>query len=225
MILEIVTQTADETQLVKDLGADRVELVSGITEGALTPTYGSLIGVYHDVKLPAFCMYRPHNHGFVYTDADISEMMEDIKNQRNCASSIVLGCLTQDDQIDEENLVKLLSVCGNVPVTFHMAIQRTRDYEEGLKVISKYPQITRILTNFKIRDVENNIELIKEKNQFCKELGLEVTFAGGVNVESMPFLKKAGISACHVSSSARIDGLAKNKLDVEIIKRMVAACH
>ena len=35
MRLEIVTTTLDETLLAAQAGADRVELVSGITEGAL----------------------------------------------------------------------------------------------------------------------------------------------------------------------------------------------
>ena len=225
MKLEIVTQTADETALVKELGADRVELVSGLTEGALTPTFGSLKGIAENVKLPAYCMIRPHNLGFVYSDGDIQEMMEDIINQRPYASCFVLGCLTKDDQIDEENLKKLLSVTGDVPVVFHMAIQRTRDYDEGVRIVAKYPQIKRILTNFQMKDVRNNVEAIKEKYAFVKSLGLEVTFAGGVDLDTMPILKEIGLDSCHVSSAARIDHSAKNRLDADKIRKMVLACH
>ena len=225
MKLEIVTQTADETALVKELGADRVELVSGITEGALTPTYGSLKGVAENVQLPAFCMIRPHNFGFVYSDGEIQEMMDDIINQRPYADHFVLGCLTEDRQIDEPNLKKLLSVVGDVPVVFHMAIQNTRDFDEGVRVVAKYPQVERILTNFGLKDVKNNVEAIREKYAFVKSLGLEVTFAGGVDLDTMPILKEIGLDSCHVSSAARLDHSAKNKLDVEKIEKMVKACH
>lgn len=225
MILEVVTQTADETMIVKQCGGDRVELVSGITEGALTPTYGSLKGVYEDTGVPAFCMIRPHNHTFVYTEGDIKEMREDILNQKKYVSSFVLGCLTKENKIDEVALQQLLEVCGDVPVTFHMAIQSTDDYEEGLKTVAKYKQVKRVLTNFKVSDVKNGEQEIKEKLAFCKSLGLEVTFAGGVSADTMPYLKAYGVEAVHVSSAARVDGLAKNKLDENIIKRMAEICH
>lgn len=225
MILEVVTQTADETMIVKQCGGDRVELVSGITEGALTPTYGSLKGVYEDTGVQAFCMIRPHNHTFVYTEGDIKEMCEDILNQKEYAASIVLGCLTENNKIDEESLKKLLDACGDIPVTFHMAIQSTDNYEEGLRTVAKYKQVKRVLTNFKVSDVKNGEKEIKDKLALCKDLGLEVTFAGGVNVDSMPYLKAYGVEAVHVSSAARIEGMAKNKLDENIIKRMAEICH
>lgn len=56
MRLEIVTTTLNETLLAAQAGADRVELVSGITEGALTPTWGSVKGVHDHAPIPAYCM-------------------------------------------------------------------------------------------------------------------------------------------------------------------------
>lgn len=223
MILEIVTTTADETRFAKEHGADRVELVSGITEGALTPTYGSLKGVYEDVKVPAFCMIRPHNHGFVYSDQDIKEMIADIENQRDFASVFVLGCLTATNEIDEVNLKKLLEATKDVPVTFHKAIDMTTNYKASLKTLSTYPQIKRVLTNFRLTDIPNQQKEIEENLAYCNALGLEVTFAGGVSLDSIPTLKAAGVKEIHISSAARIDGLAKNKLSADILDALAKA--
>lgn len=223
MILEIVTTTAEETLFAKEHGADRVELVSGITEGALTPTYGSLKGVYEDVKVPAFCMIRPHNHGFVYSELDVKEMITDIENQRDYASVLVLGCLTADNEIDEVTLAKLLAPCKDVPVTFHKAIDMTKDFKASLKILAKYPQIKRVLTNFGLKDIKNSQAEIEENLAYCDSLGLTVTFAGGVSLEVLPTLKAAGVKEFHISSAARIDGLAKNKLCPTTLDALAAA--
>jgi len=223
MILEIVTQTADETAYAHQFGADRVELVSAITEGALTPTYGSVKTIKEDIHVPAFCMIRPHPYSFMYSDNDIKEMMNDIVNQKPYASTFVLGCLDKNDEIDEKTLAKLLSVVGDTPVTFHKAFDKTADFKKSVLTLAKYPQVKRILTNFGIKNPSENVEKIKENLAFCKEHGLTVTYAGGVNLDSLPILKQAGVQEVHISSAARIDGLAKNQLDPKTIQAM-AAC-
>lgn len=218
MILEIVTVTKDETIFANQHGADRVELVSGITEGALTPTFGSLKGVY-ETGIPAFCMIRPHTHGFVYSDNDIQEMIEDINNQKEYASVFVLGCLTEENEIDEVNLAKLLAVVGDVPVTFHKAIDSTPDFNKSIEILAKYPQVKRVLSHLGFKNPIGHEEEIRTQLAFCKEHGITVTFAGGVNLDNVPTLKAAGVEEIHISSAARIDGLAKNKLDPDRIEK------
>ncbi|MEA5026217.1 MAG: copper homeostasis protein CutC [Erysipelotrichaceae bacterium] len=222
MKLEIVTQTADETKYAHELGADRVELVSAITEGALTPTFGSVKTIKETIHVPAFCMIRPHPYSFIYSENDLKEMQNDIINQLPYASAFVLGCLDENDEIDETKLAQLLSVVGTTPVTFHKAIDKTPDFRKSVLTLAKYPQVKRVLTNFGIKDVAANANLISEQLAFCKQHGLTVTFAGGVNLASLPILKAAGVEEVHISSAARIGGLAKNQLDPDTIRAMSA---
>lgn len=224
MKLEIVTTTLDETLKAAAAGADRVELVSGITEGALTPTYGSIKGVHDHAPIPAYCMIRPHNHGFVYSENDIAEMVNDIHNQQGLAEYFVLGCLTEEDQIDEDSLKKLVEACGSTPVVFHKAFDRLSDQKEGLRILSQYPQIKRILSNFKAKNIAEEIERVKEMLDYANSLGIKVTFAGGINAESIQILKTIGAEDVHISSAARIEGLAKNKLDSKRIQEFRSLC-
>ena len=216
MILEIVTTTQDETIFAHENGADRVELVSGITEGALTPTLGALKGVVSS-NIPAFCMIRPHAQGFIYSDNDIQEMIEDIVNLRDYATVFLFGCLTEEKEIDTKNLEKLLAVVGDVPVTFHKAIDTTPDFRKSIETLSKYPQIKRVLSNVGVKDPIDHEEEIRAQLAFCKDYGITVTFGGGVSVDNIPALKNAGVEEIHISSAARIDGLVKNKLDADRI--------
>lgn len=225
MRLEIVTTTLDETLQAAEAGADRVELVSGITEGALTPTYGSIKGVHDHSPIPAFCMIRPHNQGFVYSKNDVEEMIDDIRNQQGLADHFVLGCLTEENQIDEEALKKLVDACGTTPVVFHKAFDRLEDQKAALHTLAKYPQIKRVLSNFKAKNIAEEIDRVKEMLDYATSLGIKVTFAGGINADSIRVLKSIGAEDVHISSAARIDGLAKNKLDLDRIREFHKLCN
>lgn len=225
MKLEIVTTTLDETIQAHACGADRVELVSGITEGALTPTYGSLKGIKDHTDIPAYCMIRPHNHGFVYSDYDIEEMIRDIENQQGLADYFVLGCLTAEDEIDEVNLKKLLAACKDTPVVFHKAFDKVSDQKKTLDLLATYPQIKRVLSNYKFKDIAENLDTIKEMMEYARSKGIETTFAGGINLECLPLLASIGATDVHISSAARIDGLAKNKLDPKRIRQFQEICN
>ncbi len=224
MKLEIVTTTLDETLQAAAAGADRVELVSGITEGALTPTYGSIKGVHDHAPIPAYCMIRPHAHGFVYSENDIAEMVDDIRNQQGLAEYFVLGCLTKDGEIDEDALKKLVEACGTTPVVFHKAFDSLADQKAGLQTLAKYPQIKRVLSNFKAKNIAAEIERVKEMLDYANSVGIKVTFAGGINAESIQILKTIGAEDVHISSAARVDGLAKNNLDSNRIQEFRRLC-
>ena len=59
---------------------------------------------------------------------------------------------------------------------------------------------------------------------FAASLGIKTTFAGGINQESIQILKTIGAEDVHISSAARIDGLAKNQLDAERIQNFRRLC-
>lgn len=224
MKLEIVTTTCDETIQVHQAGADRVELVSGITEGALTPTFGSLKGIKDHTQVPAYCMIRPHNHGFVYSDFDIEEMIADITNQQGLADVFVLGCLTTENEIDEVNLAKLVAACKDTPVVFHKAFDLVQDQEKALDILSQYPTIQRVLSNYQASSVEKELPRIQEMMEYAKSKGIETTFAGGIKLETIPYLVSIGATDVHISSAARVDGLAKNKVDSQKVREFRIAC-
>ena len=224
MKLEIVTTTLDETLLAKEAGADRVELVSGITEGALTPTYGSLKGIWQHAGVAAYCMIRPHNHVFVYSEHDIEEMIADIQNLKGMADHFVLGCLKEDRTIDEEHLQRLLEACGDTPVVFHKALDQTVDQMAALRTLARYPQIKRVLSNYQAKRIDQELPRLQQMMNYALSLGLQTTFAGGIQLETLPLLAQIGATDVHISSAARIEGKAANLLDPQRIRQFRQAC-
>ena len=169
-------------------------------------------------------MIRPHAHGFVYSENDVAEMIADIQNQRGLADHFVLGCLTPEKTIDEAVLIQLVEACGDTPIVFHKAFDQTKDQKAALQILARYPQIQRVLSNYQAVDLVQEIDRVQEMMNYAASLGIKTTFAGGINQESIQILKTIGAEDVHISSAARIDGLAKNQLDAERIQNFRRLC-
>ena len=49
-MLEIIGMSAEDAKIIEDCGADRIELVSALTEGGLTPSFGLIEKVVNSVR-------------------------------------------------------------------------------------------------------------------------------------------------------------------------------
>ena len=91
-MLEIIATTVQDALIIAEGGADRIELVSALSEGGLTPSYGLMRQAINAANIPVNVMIRPHSAGFVYDEADLLCMIEDIKQARaSGANGVVFG--------------------------------------------------------------------------------------------------------------------------------------
>ena len=119
MLVEVIVQNAEDAIQAERFGADRLELVSAMSEGGLTPSYGAIKGVLNSTKLPVQIMIRPHSYGFQYNEADWEIMKEDISMiQQLGGTGIVIGGLTAEGMIDERCLSVLSSWLRNWTLPF-----------------------------------------------------------------------------------------------------------
>ncbi|SJT63371.1 Copper homeostasis protein CutC [Clostridioides difficile] len=77
-MLEIIGMTLEDAKIIEYCGADRIELVSALTEGGLTPSFGMIESVIKNVKIPVNVMIRNHAKGFIYSDDEIDIMIRDL---------------------------------------------------------------------------------------------------------------------------------------------------
>lgn len=92
MKLEVIATTLTDALLAAQGGADRIELVTGILEGGLTPGPGLIREVVRRVSIPVHVMVRPHSQSFVYDEYDLQTMKEDIAFiKASGAAGIVVG--------------------------------------------------------------------------------------------------------------------------------------
>ncbi|MBS4206731.1 copper homeostasis protein CutC [Bacillus sp. FJAT-50079] len=223
MKIEIIATTVQEAKVAEANGADRIELITGIAEGGLTPSYGLIKEVVNAVKLPVNVMIRPHSYSFSYSEEDINTMIEDIQIVRELgANGVVLGTLKEDRTIDVNSLEKLLPVAGNLDVTFHRAFDEVDDQEEALEIILRYPQINRILTSGGKANVTEAVDRIKNLVALTVDKPLHILAGSGLTVDNVDdFVSETGVVEIHFGSGVRMEGKSLRPVDPEKVREIV----
>ncbi|MBW7461753.1 copper homeostasis protein CutC, partial [Paenibacillus sepulcri] len=122
MILEVIATCVQDAILAEQSGADRIELITAITEGGLTPGIGMIEQVADTVSIPVNVMVRPHSRSFNYDTYDLDAIVAEIKAIASTrAAGIVFGSLTGEGRIDEHGLERVLAAAGRLDVTYHRA--------------------------------------------------------------------------------------------------------
>ncbi|TCM96518.1 copper homeostasis protein [Paenibacillus sp. BK033] len=205
MKLEVIATCMDDALTAEANGADRLELITAITEGGLTPGIGLVERVVQAVRIPVFVMVRPHSRSFVFAEHDIDTMASEIKAiVRAGAAGLVLGALTPAGKIDEQALGRLLPLTGGLQVTFHRAFDELADQHEGLQTLMKYPQITRILTSAGPRPAMESVKEMAELVAAAKKSHLTILAGSGLTTEGIAaFIARTGVGEVHFGSAVR----------------------
>src|SRR5699024_11690081 len=120
MTLEVIVQNGAEAIEAEKMGAERLELVSAIQEGGLTPSYGTIKQVLASVSIPVCVMIRPHSYHYLYSEADLEVIHEDIKQVLQLGGRhIVFGTLYDDQTINEIFLQDVLNYSVYIHLNFH----------------------------------------------------------------------------------------------------------
>lgn len=219
MLLEVIATTLKEAIDIERSGADRIELVTGINEGGLTPSIGLIEKVVNSVKIPVMVMVRPHSKSFVYDEADMEVIIEDIKRIKETnAYGIVFGALTEDNQIDEEALRKVIDVKGNLSLTFHRAIDKADDIFKALEILKKY-KINRILTSGGKNSVVDGIDNVNIMHDKLKDNDIILLAGSGLNITNIrDFVSKTKVKEVHFGSGVKFDNNNFKEIDSEKIK-------
>jgi copper homeostasis protein len=119
--LEIAVCTPDEAVTAAHLGADRLELSSGLEVGGLTPSLGLFRQTRDAVDKPVYALLRPRSGGFSYTRREFDAMCADAEALMAAgAAGLVFGVLTPDGRIDRDRCRTLVDLAGGKAV-FHRA--------------------------------------------------------------------------------------------------------
>lgn len=208
MKLEVIATTLTDALLAEQGGADRIELVTGILEGGLTPGPGLIREVVRRVSIPVHVMVRPHSQSFVYDEHDLQTMKEDIAFiKASGAAGIVLGTLTGDGKVDTAALEYLLQDTEDLNVTFHRAFDEIEDQLTAFQVIASYPQINRILTSGGPLPAPKSAPQIKRLVEASRGTGTAILAGYGLSVPVLQeFIEATGVPEVHFGSALRRDG-------------------
>ncbi|MFB5760151.1 copper homeostasis protein CutC [Paenibacillus medicaginis] len=212
-LLEVIATSVDDILQLNDSGADRIELVSALSEGGLTPSIGMIERGVQVSALPIRVMIRPHSHSFCYSKEDLEVMVHDIRAVQSLgASGIVLGVLTEERRVDTEALAFLLAEAQGLSVTFHRAFDEACDLEQAFDTLLKFPQIDRILTSGGQATAVEGISMLGRLRQRSEGTAIRILAGSGLSEDNLPgFLAATGVEEVHfgraVRLGQRLDGL------------------
>ncbi|MBC1587223.1 copper homeostasis protein CutC [Listeria welshimeri] len=207
-MLEVIVQNLRDAYLAEQYGANRMEVVSAISEGGLTPSFGAIKEIVRVSNLPAMMMIRPHSFSFVYDESARIVMERDIAFAKEVGvQGIVYGGITEDGNIDRALLEKVIDWKGDLDLTFHRALEATKDIEASYKVLREYGKdINQLLTSGGTRSALDSLPRLKRWIQDSKENpdSFQILVGSGVKPENIAtFQATLNHTDYHVGSAAR----------------------
>lgn len=221
IMIEIIGTSIEDVKRIEESGADRIELVSALSEGGLTPSYALIKRAIQSVKIPVNVMIRPHAKSFIYMAEEIELMVEDILIAKELnANGVVFGTLNRNNEICIPSLEKLLKACEGIDVTFHKAIDELSDPIKGIEVLAKYGQIKNVLTSGGKGNILKNTSVIKTMVEKSKHIN--VIAGGGLDLKNIKeVMKNTKAPQCHFGTAVRYDKSTFGEINIDELRLLI----
>ncbi|OLS33995.1 copper homeostasis protein [Bacillus sp. MRMR6] len=214
-MIEYIATSVEDAIVIEKSGADRIELVASLEEGGLTPSYELIEKVAASVNIPVNVMVRPNSQSFVYTKSDLEMMKRDISIIGSIGvNGVVLGMLNEAGDVDFRQLDELLQETGNLKVSFHRAIDYSRDPVQTAKQLDTYKEINTILTSGGLGDWPNRMEMLLKMKLACKNT--ELLIGSGLSKENILEVHRLVFTGSyHFGTAVRINHSALQGVSLE----------
>ncbi len=185
LLLEACVETFEQAVLAQNLGARRIELCAHLEVGGLTPPEALIRQVLQALEIPVMVIIRPVAGGFVYSKAEFDQMKKEIEFCKGAgAAGVVLGILTNSNEIDTGRTRELVELAQPLLVTFHKAIDETPDPVQASRLLKEIPGIQRILSSGAAETALEGKKVLKQMMAAC-EPAIKILVAGKVTKENL----------------------------------------
>ncbi len=230
--VEAVCASLDDAQRAVDAGASRIELVSSISDGGLTPSFATFRQVHEAVPIPVVTMVRARAGGFCYSDSEFSTMAADLEMFAiHGVREVAVGVLLPDGRLDIGRMRILRSLAPNAKFVCHRAFDLAPDPFVALDQLIEIG-FSGVLTGGGSKAADP----LKLKEYVDHAQGkIEVTAAGGIrSTNAMDIVQTSGVKVVHLgptlvafdATSTLAHGVSYGPhlmLDAEEIRRTVLA--
>jgi copper homeostasis protein len=200
-LLEIAVFNIESALTALSAGADRIEFCENPMEGGTTPSFGSLKTLIQKTSQPIFPIIRPRGGDFLYSDDEFASIKSDLLLVKELGyPGAVIGLLKEDGHIDINRTAELVSMAGQMEITFHRAFDRCIDPLKGLEDIIQ-TGCKRILTSGQVPNAGNALPLLKELVEIANDRIIIMPGSGVRASNIAEIINKTGAKEIH--SSAR----------------------
>lgn len=164
--------------------AHRIELCANLAVGGLTLERETMRAAIVECSIPIHVLIRPRAGGFVYTDDEFERMRQEFVAAKQAgAAGVAMGILLPDGRVDTVRTADLVALANPMRVTFHRAIDVTRDLSEALEAVIASGADC-VLTSGGARDAEAGAERIALLGRQAKGR-IEMMAGGGVRITNL----------------------------------------
>ncbi|MDO0927162.1 copper homeostasis protein CutC [Streptomyces sp. TG1A-8] len=205
-VLEVIALDVRDAVAAQAGGADRLELVTEMAADGLTPTAATVAGIRAAVDIDLRVMLRLAD-GFAAGDVDRLVRVADALRDAG-ADQFVLGFLDAGGGADLAAVERVVASLGGCRWTFHRAIDRAADRDALRKQLADLPGLDTYLTAGSAAGVDEGLPTLGAEARRRGEPGYEQTIlvGGGLRLDHVPALVRAGLDAFHIGGAARPEG-------------------
>jgi copper homeostasis protein len=220
MIFELAAFNLNAVRIGAENSVSRIEFCDDYTLGGITPDLESCKIARDLFGGELIVMIRCRGGNFVYNQNEIDKMLLSIDQMKIIGvDGFVFGCLTADNHIDQISANLLLNATGNVPVTFHRAIDKVADYQEGIKSLIDLG-VKRVLTSGHSGSATEG----KEQLKMIQEIyGERIEIVGGGAVRSgnaKALVDYTGLTSVHSAAITSADFIPDPKEVLRIMQQI-----
>lgn len=198
LIFEACVESLEEAMAAEKRGAHRIELCSDLAQDGLTPSRELTLQCLERLSIPVMVMVRPRGGNFVYSEAEVRQMEEEIRFFKQAGvAGVVFGLLTTENIIDIENTSYLSNLAAPLEVTFHKAIDYSTNILKSFQELNTVNGVTRVLTSGGMDTAWNGREILKQM-QDKQDRKIKIIAAGKILPENrLQIAEYTGVSELH----------------------------
>ena len=219
--LEVIALDAGDARAATAGGADRLELVSAIELGGLTPTLATFARIRAATDLPLRVMLRT-NGGYRIAPDELDALCGAATVlRREGAEGFVLGFLDADGAIDHAAIAALGAVIAPCPWTFQRAFDGVADARAAWATVAALPGADLILSSGGPGELGAGVDTLRERAPW-QTPGLRWLAGGGLEGAHVPPLRAAGIAQFHAGRLVRAGGRWDRPIDAAAVAALRA---
>ena len=220
--IEVIAWSVKDAKAIEEAGADRIELVVDLENGGTTPPLKLVKDVCDSTSIPVRVMVRDTYDSFVYEDSVMDNHIKFIKDiQKFKVEGIVFGSLTKDNDINFNDLERVIDAKGKMKLTFHRAFDelKTKNALKVFKKLSSY-DVDCLLTSGTKINAKKGTPIIKK----LVNLNTSISVLAGKSISidnAKEIIDKSGVDFIHVGLSIREDGTINSQISIKKIKEII----
>ena len=202
MVLELCAASLEAIRVAKEFEFDRVELCQNLEQGGITPSFG-MIEYAIAYGIETHVLIRPRVGGFIYNEEEIEVIIRDVLACKSIGvNGVVIGALTNNNEVDIHAMKEIVSKCQGMQVTFHRAFDDCVEWKKSMDILIDLG-VNRILSSGLARSVDRGFDTLKQMVEYSNAR-IEIMAGGGVNSNNISKISnEIQPSAIHFSGTVK----------------------